>query len=94
MQLNRGDEMNCGNTNEFRLRVAGQSFTYRLSQQQVAWKPVVVFTASIGPDGAFEAVSGTSYLRGTLKNGHMQGRMSGDVCGFTSTLIAAGHFRD
>jgi hypothetical protein len=92
MQLIRGDEMNCGNTNEFRLQVTGQSFTYRLLQQQVAWKPVVVFTSSIGPDGSFEAVSGSSYLRGTLKDGHMQGRISGDMCGFTFNADRSGTF--
>ena len=81
-QLIRGDVMNCGNNNEFRLQMTNQSFTYRLSQPQAGWKPVVVFTAAIGPDGTFEATSGTSYMRGTLKNGHMQGRISGDICGF------------
>jgi len=83
MQLIRGDEMNCGNTNEFRLQVVNKSFTYRLSQPQADWMPVLAFTATIGPDGSFEATAGNGYMRGKLSDGHMHGRMSGDVCGFT-----------
>lgn len=83
MQLIRGDAINCGNTNEFRLQVTNQSFTFKLAQPQVDWKPQILFTASIAPDGSFNAQSGTSYMRGTLKDGHMQGRISGDSCGFT-----------
>ena len=83
MQLIRGDESTCGNTNEFSLRVANRSFTYRLSQPQIDWRPTLVFTTTIGSDGSFEATTGNGFMRGTLKDGHMQGRISGDACGFT-----------
>ncbi len=92
MQLIRGDAMTCGDNNEFRLLVSGQSFTYRLMQQQVEWKPVVVFTGSIAPDGKFDATSGTSFMRGRLKDGHMQGRISGDLCGFDFDADRSGTF--
>jgi hypothetical protein len=92
MQLIRGGAMNCGDGNEFRLQVSGQSFTYRLSQQSVAWKPVVVLTGAIAPDGSFDATSGTSFMRGALKNGHMQGRISGDACGFDFSADRTGTF--
>ncbi len=81
MQLIRGDVMNCGNTNEFQLQVVNQTFTYRLTQP-LSYRPAIVFTASIAPDGSFEATSGAAYMRGTLKDGHIHGRISGDACGF------------
>ncbi|MFL5252653.1 MAG: hypothetical protein ACJ8AI_07125 [Rhodopila sp.] len=83
MQLIRGAEMICGNTNEFRLQVINQSFTYQLSQPTVDWKPVLVFTSAIGPDGSFNAAAGNGFMRGTLKDGHMKGQISGDACAFT-----------
>ena len=92
MQLIRGDVINCGNSNEFHLKVANQSFSYELSQPQAPWKPVIVFTATIGPDGAFNATSGTGYMRGTLTNGHMQGRISGDICGFDFNADRTGNW--
>jgi len=92
MQLIRGGEMSCGNSNEFTLQVSSQSFTYRLSQPQADWKPVVVFTATIGADGSFDAESGTSFMRGKLKDGHMHGQISGDICGFTFDADRTGTF--
>lgn len=82
-QLLRGDETSCGNTDEFHLQISGRQFTYRLLQPQADWRPVIVFGATIAPDGTFNAVSGDSFMRGTLKQGHIHGEMSGDVCGFS-----------
>jgi hypothetical protein len=92
MQLIRGDSMRCGDNNEFRLTVSGQSFTYTLEQQTVAWKPTVLLSGQIASDGTFDAQSGTSFMRGSLKNGHMQGRISGDACGFDFNADRTGTF--
>ncbi len=81
--LVRGTAINCGNQDEFTLTIVNNTLTYQLSQPQVDWKPVILFTTAIGADGSFDAESGTSFMRGHIVNGHMRGELSGDVCGFT-----------
>jgi hypothetical protein len=83
MQLTRGDAMNCGDENPITLQVRDNAFTYRLSQPQADWKPVIVFAATIGPDGSFNARSGSSSMSGRVVNGSMQGLIIGDICGFS-----------
>ena len=83
MQLIRGDGITCGNQNPINLHVVDRTFSYRLSQPQADWRPVLVFAAVIAPDGAFNAQTGDRYMRGTVSGGHMQGEIAGDVCGFS-----------
>ena len=91
-QLIRGTEMNCGNMDEFSWQVVNHTISFKLPQPQADWKPVVTFSAPIQADGSFDAESGTSYLRGTLSNGHMQGEVSGDICGFSFNADRDGTF--
>jgi hypothetical protein len=90
MQLSRGDPVNCGNENPITLYVANRAFTYELNQPQAEWKPVIVFKAVIGPDGAFNARSGPDSMSGTVAGGNMQGVIIGDVCGFSFNASRGG----
>jgi hypothetical protein len=90
MQLSRGDAINCGNENPITLHVADHAFTYQLNQPQVVWKPVIVFKALIGPDGAFNARSGPDSMSGSVAGGNMQGVIIGDACGFSFNASRGG----
>ncbi len=92
MQLSRGDAMNCGNTNPISLVVQDHTFTYRLSQPQAGWKPFIDFTATIGPDGSFNARSGPDSMSGSVSQGSMQGQIMGDVCGFSFSADHGGTY--
>jgi hypothetical protein len=83
MQLTRGDAMNCGNENPITLQVQNHTFTYRLGQPRAEWKPVIVFTVAIAPDGSFNAQSGPDSMSGQVASGSMQGQIVGDICGFS-----------
>jgi hypothetical protein len=90
MQLSRGEAMNCGNENPITLQVQNHMFTYRLGQPQAEWNPVLVFTATIGPDGAFNAQVGPDSMSGTVSAGVMQGQIIGDICGFSFNATHGG----
>jgi hypothetical protein len=90
MQLSRGDAIKCGNENPITLHVAAHGFPDRLNQPQAEWKPVIVFKAMIGPDGAFDARSGPDSMSGTVAGGNMQGVITGDVCGFSFNASRGG----
>ncbi len=66
------------------------SFTYRLSQPRAEWKPNIVFTATIGPDGSFNARSGPDSMSGQVSQGTMQGVIVGDICGFNFNAARGG----
>jgi hypothetical protein len=83
MQLSRGDAINCGNENPITLQVKNQTFTYQLAQPRAEWRPVIVFTAVITPDGSFNAVVGPDSMSGRVASGSMQGQIIGDICGFS-----------
>jgi hypothetical protein len=83
MQLSRGETIDCGNQDLITLQVKNQSFTFRLDQPQAVWKPTVTFTATIGPDGSFNAQSGPDSMSGRVAGGAMQGQIIGDICGFS-----------
>jgi hypothetical protein len=83
MQLSRGEAINCGNQNPITLQVMNQTFTYRLDQPQADWRPTIVFTATIGPDGSFNARSGPDSMSGQVQGGTMQGQIIGDICAFS-----------
>ncbi len=83
MQLTRGNAINCGNDNPITLQVKNRTFTYRLAQPQAEWKPVIVFTVTIGPEGSFDERSGPDSMSGHVAGGSMQGEIVGDICGFT-----------
>ena len=90
MQLSRGDAMSCGDENPITLEVKDHSFTYRLSQPRAEWKPNIVFTATIGPDGSFNARSGPDSMSGQVSQGTMQGVIVGDICGFNFNAARGG----
>jgi hypothetical protein len=83
MQLSRGEIINCGNQNPITLQVKNQTFTYRLDQPQADWRPTIVFIATIGPDGSFNARSGPDSMSGQVQGGAMQGQIIGDICEFS-----------
>jgi hypothetical protein len=90
MQLSRGQAINCGNENPITLHVANHAFSYQLNQPQAEWKPVIVFNAAIGPDGAFNAQSGPDSMSGSVAGGNMQGVIIGDICGFSFNASRGG----
>jgi hypothetical protein len=92
MQLSRGDPMNCGNQDPISIVVKDHSFTFRLSQPQASWKPFIDFTATIGPDGTFNARSGPDSMSGSVSQGSMQGQIIGDVCGFAFSADHGGTY--
>jgi hypothetical protein len=83
MQLSRGDAINCGNQNPITLQVKNQIFSYELDQPSAVWRPTIVFTATIGPNGSFNAVVGPDSMSGQVAGGSMQGQIIGDICGFS-----------
>ena len=83
LQLSRGQAINCGNTDPITLHVKNHAFTYQLDQPQADWRPVIVFTAMIAPDGSFNARSGPDSMSGRVANGTMRGQIIGDICGFS-----------
>jgi hypothetical protein len=92
MQLVSGPDMSCGSDDNFMLNVRNSAFRYMLRQPRVPWRPTVTFNVSIAPDGSFHAVSGTAYIDGKISQGHMQGKIVGDSCGFWFTADSNGTF--
>jgi hypothetical protein len=92
MQLASGSPESCGTQDVFSLQVRANSFEYVLQQPQVPWRPAVTFAVSIVPDGSFATVSGTTFIKGQVKQGHMQGQIVGDACGFTFEADNTGSF--
>jgi hypothetical protein len=90
MQLSRGDAMNCGDENPITLEVKDRSFTYQLNQPRAEWKPIIVFSATIWPDGSFNAQSGPDSMSGQVSGGTMQGVIIGDICGFNFNAARGG----
>ena len=83
MRLSRGQAVNCGDSDPITVHVKNHAFSYRLHQPQADWRPVIVFTATIAPDGSFNARSGPDSMSGRVANGTMRGRIVGDICGFS-----------
>jgi len=92
MQLVSGSADSCGTQDIFTLQVRNRAFSYVLRQPQVPWRPSVPFGVSIGPDGSFHAASGGAQIDGTIAQGHMQGQIVGDACGFRFEADNVGTF--
>lgn len=92
MQLTSGPSDSCGTSNIFTVVVRNSSFSFVLNQPQVPWQPRRVFTATIAPDGSFNAGTGVAYMRGTTSQGHMQGQIVGDACQFQFEADSDGTF--
>jgi hypothetical protein len=92
MQLVSGPSERCGTQDIFGLQVRDHGFRYVLNQPQVPWRPKVTFSVSIAPDGSFHAASGAAYIDGSLSQGHMQGQVVGDSCGFQFEADRGGTF--
>ena len=91
-QLTSGSQESCGTQDIFSLRVSANSFQYVLQQPQVPWRPSVTFAVSIAPDGSFASNAGTAYIKGQVKQGHMQGQIVGDACAFSFQADNTGSF--
>ncbi len=92
MQLTSGSADSCGTSNIFRVVVQNSAFRFVLNQPQVPWQPQRVFTATIAPDGSFNAGADVAYMRGTARQGHMQGQIVGDACQFQFEADSDGTF--
>ena len=92
MQLARGSADRCGTQDIFTLTVRDNAFRYVLNQPQVPYRPRRTFNVTIDPTGAFQAQDGTSYIRGTVSQGHMQGQLIGDACGYQFEADNTGSF--
>jgi hypothetical protein len=91
-QLVTGAATSCGTGDIFTLQVQNGAFRYELHQPQVPWRPSVTFSAAIAPDGSFHAASGAAYIDGKVTQGHMQGQVVGDACGFQFEADNTGTF--
>jgi hypothetical protein len=91
-QLVSGAATSCGTGDIFTLQVQNGMFRYQLQQPQVPWRPSVTFSAAIAPDGSFHAASGAAYIDGKVAQGHMQGQIVGDSCGFQFEADNTGSF--
>jgi hypothetical protein len=91
-QLASGSPDACGTQDIFSLKVRANAFKYVLQQPQVPWRPSVTFAVSIAPDGSFASYSGTAYIKGQVKQGHMQGQIVGDSCAFSFEADNTGSF--
>lgn len=91
-QLASGSPDSCGTQDIFSLRVSANAFQYVLQQPQVPWRPSVTFAVSIEPDGSFASNPGTAYIKGQVKQGHMQGQIVGDSCAFSFEADNTGSF--
>jgi hypothetical protein len=92
MQLVGGAPGSCGTSDIFTVVVQNNAFRFVLNQPQVPWQPQRVFAATIAPDGSFQAGTGVAYMRGTTKQGHMQGQIIGDACQFQFEADSDGTF--
>jgi len=91
-QLASGSPDSCGTQDILSLRVRANAFQYVLQQPQVPWRPSVTFAVSIAPDGSFVSNAGTAYIKGQVKQGHMQGQIVGDSCAFSFEADNTGSF--
>ena len=91
-QLTSGSPDSCGTQDIFSLKVSADAFRYVLKQPQVPWRPSVTFAVSIAPDGSFASNSGAAYIKGQVKQGHMQGQIVGDSCAFSFEADNTGSF--
>jgi hypothetical protein len=92
MQLVTGAALSCGTQDVFTLHVQNRAFRYVLSQPQVPWRQSVTFDVVIAPDGSFHAGTGAAYIDGKVAQGHMQGQIVGDSCGFQFEADSVGSF--
>jgi hypothetical protein len=92
MQLVTGGAISCGTQDTLGLQVRNRAFRYVLDQPQVPWRRSVTFDVVIAPDGTFHAGSGAAYIDGKAVQGHMQGQIVGDSCGFEFEADNTGTF--
>ena len=92
MQLASGPAMSCGTQVELTLQVHNNAFEYVLLQPQVPLTPQRAFQVVIASDGSFQAQSGPAFIRGQVSQGHMQGQIYGDLCGYQFEADSTGAF--
>lgn len=81
--LQRGNRLACGDRTAMTIQIRDNRFVYVLNQPQVPWRRSVRFAVTVARDGSFESVANTAAIRGTIRNGHMQGELIGDACAFS-----------
>jgi hypothetical protein len=91
-QLTSGSPEACGTQDIFSLKVRANTFRYVLQQPQVPWRPSITFAVTIAPDGSFASNAGAAYIKGQVKQGHMQGQIVGDSCAFSFEADNTGAF--
>ena len=91
-QLVSGSPDSCGTQDIFSLQVRANAFQYVLQQPQVPWRPSITFAVGITPAGSFASNSGAAYIKGQVKQGHMQGQIVGDSCAFRFEADNTGSF--
>ncbi len=92
MQLASGPAMSCGTQVQLTLQVSNNTFEYVLLQPQVPLIPRRTFRVVIATDGSFQAQSGPAFIRGQVSQGHMQGQIYGDLCGYQFEADSTGVF--
>ncbi|MBN8908239.1 MAG: hypothetical protein J0H99_16745 [Rhodospirillales bacterium] len=80
------------NVSGLTIAVRGGSFHFVLNQPQVPEQSTRAFDATIAPDGSFVSRDGPTFIRGTVKAGHMQGAIAGDACGYDFEADRTGTF--
>lgn len=92
MRLTGGDAVACGTQDIVSFVVQNESVRSVLNQPQVPWMPRRVFSVTIGQTGSFRAEQNTAYIAATASQGHMQGQIVGDSCGFQFEADTTGTF--
>lgn len=88
----RGGTMTCGTQMTITIEVRDNAFTYVLQQPMVPYRRSVRLSATIGDDGRFQGSSGTASIAGVVKNGHMEGELNGDACGYAFQADQGGNW--
>lgn len=91
-QLTSGAATSCGTQDIVTLQVQNRAFHYVINQPQVPWQPQRSFEVVIASDGSFQAQAGPAYIRGQVSQGHMQGQIVGDACGYQFEADNSGTF--
>jgi len=88
----RGGTMTCGTQMMMTIDVRDNAFSFVLQQPMVPYRKSVRLNATIGEDGRFQATSGGASIAGAVKNGHMEGELNGDACGYAFQADQGGNW--
>lgn len=81
-EAGNSDASLCGTNVPLQLTVTDRSFTYVLSEPQVAYAPVKRFLVQIAGDGSFTSSAGAAKLQGQVAGTGLTGDAFGEACSY------------